>query len=759
MSKPKNKALFIFLSFSFTLLITFFSIEKNIGFLEKISSNTPGFPWEFIIFVSFTTLVTLILFLEKNISKETFSKIFLFFLPAGTVFILEGFLGGKLPIGIYLLSEIYFFTFGIFTFYQKKDLWVNISQFPKNDKSSIGYFQKILNWFSKQGKSTIFILIFVFAANLSLGLYHMEKFAAVDEPLWLFGRISKYWEGISQGNLDKTFVSDKPGITASIISGAGLLWDNPMRYEPIIFQGKFFPGAKSEYEKLFFHFRFPILLFSSMSLFLLYFFLEKTFGKNTSILGIIFIGLSPILVGMSTIINPDSLLWIFTSLSIFSYFSYLKEKKPSLLVFSGVFLGLSLLTKYVANIIFIFFLGIIFLEYIFKKDSFKNLSFKKYLRLSFLDYFFVSFYALLTFWLLCPATWMQPRFFIEATILSQAFRPILPAFILLLFAIFADILFFKNKFLEKIMDFLSKNNEMLKKICLGIFVISILLVIINTYSGMKLIDFEVFLSSPKSAFKNDWKFLPLKTFLSNFYPLIFAISPIALLSVIGGIFLSLKGNIQKKTGGESFLFYLLFFILLYYIGSSVTGVASVIRYQIILFPITLVVSAFFLDLIFKKHFFSKKMPSSLGSFFLIFFLSFSMFQIAPLYSGYASFLLPKKYFLDVKDMGSGSYEAAEFLNSLPEPKKINIWTDKSGVCYFFKGNCYTGFSTPDITPNDLDYLVLSSGRESRTVKMSKSIKTSLVDFGKYYSREDLVKYKLEIDNRPEQYIKIINLKK
>jgi 4-amino-4-deoxy-L-arabinose transferase-like glycosyltransferase len=119
--------------------------------------------------------------------------------------------------------------------------------------------------------------------------------------------------------------------------------------------------------------------------------LEKIFGRKIALLGVIFIGLSPILVGISTILNPDSLLWIFTSLSVLSYFTYLKEKKSSFLVFSGIFLGLSLLTKYVANILFIFFFGMIFLEYIFEKENYKNTTFRKYFRLSAVNLIFLSF--------------------------------------------------------------------------------------------------------------------------------------------------------------------------------------------------------------------------------------------------------------------------------------------------------------------------------------------------------------------------------
>lgn len=740
--KPKNSALFSVLSLFLFLISLSLSLGKNI-FLSDPSFFDPKQPLlEFMLFSSLVILAASVFFFEKNSTLENLKKFFLFCLPSGIVFAAESLSKTNLPYGIYLAMEIYFFAFGLILFWQKNQYFGN------SVKTKRGHPVK-------QGFILPAIVLLVFALNLSFGTYHIQKFAAVDEPLWLFGRIPKYWEGLLKGNFNNTLVSDKPGITVSILSGTGLFWEDPSRYEPIIWQGKFIPGVKNDYENLFFHFRIPLFLFSSLSLFAFYFFLKKIFDQKTAVFSVIFIGLSPILIGISTIINPDSLLWIFAPLSLFSFLAYLKNKKPSFLSATGIFLGFALLTKYVANILFIFFFGLIFLEYIFKDK--KIIPLEKYLRQSISDYLYIIFFAFFIFWFFCPATWNNPKIFIEASLLSQAFRPVLWPFLGIFSALLLDVFLLRTYFSRKILDFFAKNSNHLQKIFLSVFLFSVFLVIANTYSGMKIIDFENFLSSPKSALKNDWGYLPLKTFLSNFYPLVFAISPLTLISLIFGIYISLK----DKNSSENFRFavYIIAFILLYYLGSSVTGVASVIRYQIIIYPMALVVSAFFLSLICEKFNLFQKVSLAWLYLILILLGSFSIFKIAPLYSGYASVLLPKKHFLDVKDMGSGSYEVAEFLNSLPNSKIINVWTDKYGVCYFFKGNCYSGFSTLEIEPKDLDFLVLSSGRESRTSKMSRNVRTSTLDFGKYYDRDDLLVFKLEIDNRPGQFVKIISLKK
>jgi len=117
--------------------------------------------------------------------------------------------------------------------------------------------------------------------------------------------------------------------------------------------------------------------------------------------------------------------------------------------------------------------------------------------------------------------------------------------------------------------------------------------------------------------------------------------------------------------------------------------------------------------------------------------------------------LPKNYYIDTKDMGTGSYEAAQYLNTLPNTTKLNVWTDKTGVCYFLLANCYTGFSLP--THPKLDYIVVSSGRESRTQKLSRPKRNDTLDFSDYYSEDHPAVFKLNIDNRPDQYVKIIHL--
>jgi len=49
-------------------------------------------------------------------------------------------------------------------------------------------------------------------------------------------------------------------------------------------------------------------------------------------------------------------------------------------------------------------------------------------------------------------------------------------------------------------------------------------------------------------------------------------------------------------------------------------------------------------------------------------------------------MLPKKYIISGA-WGYGGYEAAQYLNSLPNAKNLTLWADAYGVCEFFDGKC------------------------------------------------------------------------
>ena len=106
-------------------------------------------------------------------------------------------------------------------------------------------------------------------------------------------------------------------------------------------------------------------------------------------------------------------------------------------------------------------------------------------------------------------------------------------------------------------------------------------------------------------------------------------------------------------------------------------------------------------------------------------------------------------------MGEGSYEAAMYINSLPNPEKLVVWTDKKGVCNFIKGSCVIATDSPTLNKKKVNYYVLSSGRESRTVNRTIDKKSGPVKFSDLYETDNVV-FKLEMDGRPGNYVKIVS---
>lgn len=620
-------------------------------------------------------------------------------------------------------------------------------------KKSLGLLKKI-----KENKFSLFILILVFSTNIYFGTYHLAEKAVVDEPLWTFDRIPKFWNNVLDGEWYKTRISDKPGITVALISGSGMFSVDPKDYKSISWQGEVY-GPGESILKMNFALRFPILLFNSLMIFVFYFFSRKLLGEKTALFSSILIWLSPLLLGISTIINPDSILWIFIVLSVLGYLNYIKRGSNQYLYWAGIFFGLALLTKYIANILFVFFFALIFLEYILNKDKYKSISSSQYFKKMILDYFVMVFFSLLTFFILLPATWVEISKLLDGTILSQAFQKVWVIFVGIISFIFLDIFATKGKLMAKFSDFLSRFKKIIASVIIVTFLLSILLVFINTYGEMKWIGFESILASPKSSysFGGFWGL-----FLANFYSLVFGITPLAIASLIFICikYLNWKDNFSRE---KLYSIYLIFFTILYYFASTINKVSATTRYQIIIYPLILIISAIGISEFIKMEKIRKFVPEKLSYLIIIFFYAASLFMVRPFYFSYASPLLPEKYVLNLKDMGDGSYEAAKYLNSLPNAKGLRIWTDKRGVCTFFLGNCS---SSIDKTKNGeyFDYFVVSSGRESRTTKMTLSRvnggNTQIIRLDKLYEMEGKdLEWKLEIGGRPNNFVKIVKVDK
>lgn len=580
-----------------------------------------------------------------------------------------------------------------------------------------------------------------------LGIHNIEKFSAVDEALWTFDRIPNFWRDMGEYDWRNARVSDKPGFPVAAISGFGLILENNPKDFKKATAGK--PGwSASDFEGLNQKFRTPLFLMTILLLPLFYFTTKKLLGKNTARVFFILLATSPLILGNSRIINPDSILWIFVPLSLISFLLFLEKERPTQAYLAGFFLGLALLTKYTANILFPFFLILIPFAYIFRDQT---TTFPEHLKKSFRSYAAVVIVALVTFFVLYPAVWEKPGRVFLGTIFSQAFISVWPLFAGIIIFLLFDLAIFRARISSAIVDFLKQFRNSLALLIVGVFSLSILAVALNTYAGMKFLNFEKILASPKSS--HAFAGYP-GIFLADFYPLVFGISAIAIMAIIVFAARMLLKKIPFSTEYRTALM-LILFILIFYLGSAVTHVALIIRYQIVIFPIILLLAAISLGSALKK------IRSSLWRDGLVVVLAglllFELVSAGPHFMSYASLLLPKSNYLDVKDMGTGSYEAAAYLNSLPDAGNLRIWTDKNGVCTFFEGNCFSSYNLEKLDGSNLDYLVLSAGRNNRSETMSYGKLLYGSSISDWYDSEKHV-WKINLGDRPNNFVKIIPLK-
>ncbi|MBP5993685.1 MAG: glycosyltransferase family 39 protein [Candidatus Moranbacteria bacterium] len=609
-------------------------------------------------------------------------------------------------------------------------------------------------WFRRQGSFallSVFVGTFIF---FSFAMINLTKFAAVDEPLWYNGRIGKYWHNIEERDWKGTSISDKPGITVALSTGPGLWFKDPKAYKTTKYEGEAYTRNQDSIESFFLAFRLPELIVITLLLPLFYFFLERLLGRKTALFSYAFIATSPILIGMSKIINPDSLLWLFAPLSLLSYFIFLEKRFARYLILSGIFLGLALLTKYVANILFVFFIGLIFLEFLYHRPEHQR--FGTFLKQSLIELGILTYAALATFYVLFPAVWIKPEKLLTSTIYSQAFEKVAPLFLILIAFILVDQIGNRARIISAVIDTFDRVKRPFVILLGSLFGASIIATLVISWNSLVPYDFSELLSSPKTiATRSDF----IGIFLTNFYPLIFGILPLSLLLVLSIPLALFKKTFLESTAGRAAL-YLIAFILLYYLGATVNNVAMIVRYQIILFPIAAIIAgitlAWLLETLGARFAFLRRIPE-IPVAILILALGTATLATTPFPLSYASSLLPNDQHTNVKDMGSGSYEAAQYLNSLPNAESMLVWTDKDGVCKFFIGRCKRGRNYEALRRDGLDYIVVSSDRKNRTAKMMAgeilSQKPGLIRFDQYYTQPDPA-WELNINDRPSQYVRV-----
>ncbi len=626
------------------------------------------------------------------------------------------------------------------------------------------------------------VLLFAISSFISIGLYHLGQFETSDEHLWKNMRIPLYWEGISQGlktgNWEKTYINDKPGVSLALISGIGLPFVPDPTQQRLLGTEKKYGGLfkiydVSQTEHLNFALRLPLLLFNGLVMLPLLFFLvyRATDNKKIADFFILFIGLNPILIGISQIMNPDALLWSFGAGGVFSFMALLKTKERKFIWLTGLLTGFALLSKYTANLLFLFY-GLMAFIYWLYTPKINRQYWKNFLR----NYFFIILISWTVFALFVPAviqtpdffSWKKPKHFAYGTYLSPALKPIIKPLILALFVLILDSFILKNSLLLFLRKQFRRYRFWLLRLTALILLSLFLFVIFNALSGAKQIPLDDLKEKIGSTKKLHFYFTQGNPLLISYAKQISVesfnfIFSLPALNIFLLFFLWIFALVKPKKlpySSEIIFFSLVPFI--FFGGGLLAKVFVNVRYSILLYPFFSLLSAIALYLLIKqlslKKIASKKILTVGAVLIIIVYQSIILFSIKPFFFNFQNVFLPKKYVL-TDSWSYGIYEAAAKLNSLPNAKELQVWSDRGSFCRYFIGHCIKNrrIDRSKIKP---DFFVITRrnvarGRFFAWKKVTEQLANHPASY--YYQGAVFQKpwWEIKIDNRPKNYIKII----
>lgn len=623
--------------------------------------------------------------------------------------------------------------------------------------------------------SPLFLVFLTALVFFSFGLFRLGQFETTDEHLWKYDRIGTYWEALLSGDFAKTAINDKPGITVALFSGLGLLsYPEPETTErlalPSSEESQLFEAyniALSEPVNR--AFRLPVLVVSTLALFAAFFLLRAAFGPRIALFTTLFIGTSPILVGISQIVNPDSFFWIFGSLSVFSYLALLETNRKILILVTGILLGLALLSKYTSFLLFGFFALALMTRWIFFST---HLAWSE-VRTSVIDLLKITLAAFATFSLFLPAVFTEPETLFKGISQFLSVKD-LPIFVMVLAVIGAAGFWLVSRFGQEAPErvrafFASWRIGLIRTVSLCTLVM-IGLALINAWTNESFFPVSELRDRAYANEPQSFNFKPVFTketswlekipalAIMEITPLVFSLALPLLITLTLGLLALFSATLGQKNQGV--LFAIFVFTIVYFTAAYIAGVVVNARYAIILYPLLALAGGIIMSEWMKRLRPSDERVFLSCSLLLILFGGATLFSIKPYYFSYTNSLLPDH--LSIHDSwGHGSYEAAQYLNSLPNAKNTIIWSNSDTVCRFFEGKCLRSrrIDLGMVTP---DYFVLSKRgvikEGNHFVLENNPIPERDARF--YIDRltTDSV-WSLEILNRPDNFIRIIPFQK
>ena len=588
-------------------------------------------------------------------------------------------------------------------------------------------------------------------------LSHLGKFQTADEDLWyadpVSGRVNAYWHAIENKDWESTRINDKPGVTTAILGYWGYIHDqNPEkkmlddgnivdRYDPRV------------YEQTTYWYQLPFVIVNG-ALLILFFWLAWRLTKN-DIFALLFAGLTaltPILSGLSQIVNPDATIWSFGFASLLAYLVFLKTRNFLWIPLMSIALGLALLSKYGAAFLIFFTFAMTFAYPFFEQDTFHDR--KKYAN---------AMIVLLLGWMLCmagaagvfallmPATFAHPEYLAQGTFDFKHAKDVSSIFWsmgILAGTFLVDALLLRGRVLFWILEKLRPLRQpFILLFTLPLFTLAVFTLFNwGWHNHFHFEDVPYDAGTGKEFTKLDlyWKpFLEIK-------PLVFTTAPVVLFPAL--LALLLLG--WRRHRFSFLLFVFSSFLVFYYAAILVQNILVHGRYSAMLYPAMTALAALFLTLVVER--FPQKFRLGIGLLVAVLALALSAQSLVsyfPYQFNYTNPLLPKLQ--DVTGAwGLGGYEAAQYLNALPLSMNLIVWSDYEGVCPFLRGFCIKGGAVKWYnkgTFSGFDYAV----KTRRGSMQSESTWKKLEQMDAFYP--DPV-WKIEIGGHPKNLVAVYKMR-
>ncbi len=614
----------------------------------------------------------------------------------------------------------------------------------------------------------------LFGTYLFFGTGHLGKFQTADEDLWFSnpteGRVHEYWRAIQSGDWPATRINDKPGATTALLSGwFGIKTDAPDTGAKMIEDGKIVDRYDPVYyERVAYAFRQPLVAANGIVvLFIVWFVYAFSGSLPVALFSALFLFLSPILVGISQIVNPDATLWSIGAAALFGYFAYLRHLRYRYLIPATVFLGAALASKYTgAFLLFFGFFATFAYPFFFQSRFSDHRAAGRYFWEALFGFLFFLLGGILVFQIIMPAAFVDPTYVYKGTIGFRKAEDVTP--ILCVVGGAAGFALFDALVLRGwIMYFLMRIFRFLRyPLALGVsfFVAGMMMFLIANWgldNRFRLADIPF-----DEGAGGEFRSLPVwARYLAQWKSLTFTIPPAALLPALFGMIMAPLLRLFRRTKRlvtrrDLFLVFSgTAFILFFFQAASLQRLLVHIRYSILLYPVMAVIGAVGMAIFFRIVGLLRNVPlrSALIGFVATFVVLGSLVSLrfaVPFYFNYTSDFLPKR-FITAGAWGYGGYEAAQVLNALPNAEDLLVWSDYEGFCPFFKGQCIKGSVVKwhkGGTFEGVDYFVTSRRGMLRNKTVWKMITQS------YDLVEHPAMWSLFIGDRPGNFVKIYETK-